>query len=81
MSNKSKSVMAWIGFYAIGIVKLPFTLLSMISTLIEIALVYLMRTVIGWLGSETDAETFNEVMDGAGECSASVAELYDYMKL
>jgi hypothetical protein len=73
--------MAWHGFYAIGIVKLPFTLLSMVSTLIEIALVYLMRTVIGWLGSEDDVETFNEVMDAAGESSESVAELYEYMKL
>lgn len=81
MSNKGKSIMAWIGFYAIGIVKLPFTLLSMISTLIEIALVYLMRTAIGWLGSEDDVETFNEVMDAAGESSESVAELYEHMKL
>lgn len=81
MSNKGKSIMAWIGFHVIGVVKLPFTLLSTVSTLIEVALVHLMRTVIGRLGSEDDVEMFNDVMDSAGELSESVAELYDYMKL
>lgn len=81
MSNRGKSVMAWIGIFAIGIVKLPFTLLSLVSTGIEVALVFLMRTVIGWLGSEDDVEVYNEAMDAAGESLSNMSELFYEMKL
>lgn len=81
MSNRGKSVMARIGICAIGIVKLPFTLLSLVSTGIEVALVFLMRTVIGWLGSEDDVEVYNEAMDAARKSLSNTSELFYEMKL
>jgi hypothetical protein len=77
----AKRIALWVGLAIIAIVKLPFTLSSLITTGVEHFLLWLGGIVIGRLGDEDVREVWNFAMDVNIECNNGLINTFEDMKL